>query len=275
MEAELRFEAMGGHVHAIVVGSAADPAYAERRIRELDELWSDDVTRLNRGAGTPVSVSPETIELVQRSLEGWRLTVGVFDPTVVGSVVDEGPMPVGLLSQGCDRIAIGAGLVTLPAGVGFDPGGISGGLAADIVCHELRELGADGACINVCGAVRAEGAPPAGGAWTIAIQHPGRAEEIALVGMRGGAVATTTSLLRSWRADGHAPANHIELTSVIARSCWHAQVLAKTLIVSPLDDPFRTIEATGAEALISTADHQMLRSRGFHRYVPELEPGLP
>ena len=39
--------------------------------------------------------------------------------------------------------------VELPPGVGFDPGGIGKGLAADMVVEELMATGAEGACINV------------------------------------------------------------------------------------------------------------------------------
>ena len=45
---------------------------------------------MNALAGMPVRVSPETIALVQRALDGVRLTNGRFDPTVLGAVVRAG-----------------------------------------------------------------------------------------------------------------------------------------------------------------------------------------
>src|SRR5262249_18505013 len=53
--------------------------------------------------------------------------------------------------------------VRLPAGVGFDPGGIGKGLAADMVVEELFARGAHGACVNVGGDVRVRGEAPDGG----------------------------------------------------------------------------------------------------------------
>src|SRR4029078_51858 len=51
--------------------------------------------------------------------------------------------------------------VRLPAGTGFDPGGIGKGLAADIVVDEIRADGADGVCVNPGGDVRVDGPSPA------------------------------------------------------------------------------------------------------------------
>src|SRR2546430_16282619 len=84
---------MGTQVHLVAVG--ADPEVLElgrQRIHELEALWTrfredSEISRLNSAAPRPVRVSPETIELVQRSLEGWRATSGAFDPTILGDVV--------------------------------------------------------------------------------------------------------------------------------------------------------------------------------------------
>ena len=63
----------------------------------------------------------------------------------------------------------------LPAGSGFDPGGIGKGLAADIVSAELLAAGARGACVNLGGDLRVTGEAPGGGTWTVAVEHPGSA----------------------------------------------------------------------------------------------------
>src|SRR5438309_1008116 len=84
---------MGTQVHLVAVD--ADPVVLElgrQRIHELEALWSrfredSEISRLNLAAPRPVRVSPETIELVQRSLEGWQATSGAFDPTILGDLV--------------------------------------------------------------------------------------------------------------------------------------------------------------------------------------------
>ena len=46
--------------------------------------------RCTRHAGSPVVVSPETRELVERAVAAWRMTGGLFDPTVLGALVRAG-----------------------------------------------------------------------------------------------------------------------------------------------------------------------------------------
>src|SRR5689334_21184142 len=149
MAAEARIRAMGSAVHVIVVGGR--PGLVARAVALIDGLearWSrflpdSEVTRLNETAGRPCPVTPDTVLLVRRAIEGWRLTGGRFDPTVLGAVVRAGydrsfdalgpfPTATSVLGLGCDGLTVDerAGTITLPFGVGFDPGGIGKGLAA-------------------------------------------------------------------------------------------------------------------------------------------------
>src|SRR3954467_9222353 len=150
MAVERRFRAMGSDAHVVVVGDTRLADVALERIVRLERLWSrflpdSEITRLNNTARDPVRVSHETIELVERSVEAWRLSGGVFDPTVLGAVLRAGydrsfeslgdnapPHPANPLGPGAPDIVVGGDTVALPAGVGFDPGGIGKGLAADM-----------------------------------------------------------------------------------------------------------------------------------------------
>ena len=110
--------------------------------------------------------------------------------------------------NGPDDITIDGAEVTLPEGIGFDPGGIGKGVAADIVSDEAIMAGADGVCINIGGDLRVRGIGPSGEGWTIAIDHPHRSEALARVGLSDGAVATSTTLRRRWLIDGE-PQHHL------------------------------------------------------------------
>src|SRR5205823_2455873 len=124
--------------------------------------------------------------LVRRALEGARITEGRFDPTVLGAVIRagydrsfellgddtaDGESALGLGYEGIE-VDEGASTIRLPEGVGFDPGGIGKGYAADLLVAELLSNGAAGACANVGGDLRVEGESPDGGGWTIGIEHP-------------------------------------------------------------------------------------------------------
>ena len=288
---------MGSDCHVIVVGGPSNGAeQARRRIDQLEGLWSrfredSEVSELNRRAGTPYEVSAETVELIERALDAWRISGGSFDPTLLGAVIragydrtfeEIGPSAASgssALLNGVDQVVVEGRTVTLPAGVGFDPGGIGKGLAADLVVVESLRGGADGACVNMGGDVRVAGTGPDGGPWTVAIEHPWRAEPLALVGLRGGAVATSTTLRRRWQV-GESVRHHlidpqtglpsetdVNLAAVIAAETWAAEVLAKAVVLRGSTHPFDNLGGTGAEGLAVVDDGRVLSTTGWAGFL--------
>ena len=273
---------MGSDAHLVVVGGRTTLVErAARRIEDLERKWSrflgdSEISGLNRSAGEPVAVSGDTIVLVRRSIEAWRLSGGAFDPTVLGAVIRAGydrsfdllgpdPSPGhSTLGIGADDIAVDdhAGTVRLPEHTGFDPGGIGKGLAADIVTAEMIEAGADGVCVNLGGDLRVAGTSPDGGGWTVAIEHPWVPDPIALIGIGNGAVATSTTLRRRWISGG-AIRHHVidpqsglpsdtdlTLATTIAAEAWVAEVLAKAVLLAGARHPFDIVGGTGVQALV-------------------------
>ncbi len=263
-----------------------------------------EVSRLNDRAGQPVRVSSDTVELVERATAAWRLSGGAFDPTVLGPLLRAGydrsfdqlerpsplttgerasePVPSTVCHLDPTRLGLGAAdirvegdVVTLPFGTGFDPGGIGKGLAADLVVADLLAAGASGACVNLGGDVRVAGEGPEAahdgvpsGAWTVGVWHPHRpAAPLVRIGLAGGAVATSTTLLRRWSSQdapgrGRAERHHLidprsglpsdtdlDLATVVAAEAWVAEVLAKSVILRGSAHPFDTVDATAAQAL--------------------------
>jgi len=294
---EVRFKAMGSDAHVVVVGGPAGLAdQARERIDELERRWSrfrpdSEISQLNQRAGHAVEVSNDTIELITRAIEAWRITGATFDPTVLGAVLRAGytmsfdalpanaPPGVSDLVIACTDIEIDGNLVRLPAHTGFDPGGIGKGLAADLTVAELIDAGATGACINLGGDLRCVGVPPGGDGWTVAIEHPWSTRLIASVGVADGAVATSTTLRRRWTVDGverhhlidprtGEPAHtDLNLVTVIAGSAWAAEVLAKAVLVRGSAHPFDLIEGTGAHALIVNERGVITVSDGFDAFL--------
>ncbi len=89
---------MGTTAHVVVTAAREPDRLAEAaraRVAELEARWSrfiptSDVSRLNALASLPVVVAPETFALVQLAVEGWRMTGGRFDPTVLPALVAAG-----------------------------------------------------------------------------------------------------------------------------------------------------------------------------------------
>jgi thiamine biosynthesis lipoprotein len=298
---------MGSDAHLIIVGG--EPGLVDRaleRINDLEQRWSrflddSEISQLNRNAGTFVPLSSETVTLIERAVEAWRLSGGAFDPTILGALLRAGydrpfdqlgQAPAGrngvrtLLGGGVADIAIRRSSVRLPAETGFDPGGIGKGLAADVVCSELIEAGADGACVNLGGDVRVMGSGPAGGGWTIAVEHPWSPLPIAVLGLAGGAVATSTTLRRRWELDGETRHHVIDpytgepsdtdltLATVVAADAWVAEVLAKAVLLAGAEHPFDIVGGTGAQALVVDDRGTIETTPGFLEFTgPARHPG--
>jgi thiamine biosynthesis lipoprotein len=310
---ELRFRAMGSDAHVIVVGGA--PVLGHRAVAWIDDLerrWSrflpdSEVCELNRSAGRPVVVSSPTALLVERAVGGHRLSGGSFDPTVLGDLLRAGydrsfdeltgrtrRVP-SFLAAGCERIRIDGCTVTLPPEVGFDPGGIGKGLAADLVTSRLLEAGARGACVNLGGDVRLRGCGPTGGSWTVALEHPATAAPIAKLGLHEGAVATSTTLRRRWRTaageahhlidpgTGQPSTSDLTFVSVVTEEAWRAEILAKAILLRGSTHPFDLIgdlvgdgTATGsAAALVVDRAGRVQTSSGFADFTRGSGPDLP
>ena len=310
----LAFRAMGTDLEVIVVDAPAGTATAaRRRIDELEGLWSrfrpdSEVSRLTASAGQWVPVSPETALLVDRARAAWELTGGAFDPTVLGDVLRagyttswDGPGPRrggrSDLFTGCGDIEVRPGEVRLPAGTGFDPGGIGKGLAADLVTLDALRGGAAGICVNVGGDLRVAGPSPEGGAWTVAVEVPDGPGDRGLgptgwwptgttrtacprpCVLESGAVASSTSRRRTWTVDGVARHHLIDprtgqpadsaraFATVVAGSGWLAEALATAVMLAPAEHPFDVLGGTGAEGLAIDGDGRVAATAGLDAYL--------
>ncbi len=301
MEGETRFRAMGTDVHVMVVGGRVTLLELAREfVEELELRWSrfkpsSEISRLNAHRAEPVRVSPDTLALVQRALDGAHITGGRYDPTVLGAVLQAGydrsfellaepatghgngtgtgtgrrppGAPPPRLRHAWKAIAIdpAASTVTLPGGVGFDPGGIGKGAA--------------GVCANLGGDLRVAGEPPLGRSWRIAIEHPLWRTQAATVGLRAGAVATSSRTRRAWGppgdrrhhlidpATGQPARNRIASASVVAAEAWQAEVLAKALFLGGLGDGFALLDRTGTNGLLIDDQGAMYPSAGFGQFT--------
>jgi thiamine biosynthesis lipoprotein len=163
--------------------------------------------------------------------------------------------------------------------VGFDPGGIGKGFAADLVVEALLHDGAAGACVNLGGDLRVEGESPSGGPWLAGVEHPTRSRLAALLSLDRGAVATSTRIRRTWGPD-HDRRHHLidpvtarpAVTSVVAATAvagegWQAEVLSKAaFLAGPADGP-ALLQDRGAEGLVIDEDGVVHESEGLAAFA--------
>lgn len=186
---------------------------ARDSVRLIDSLLStyrpeSDVSRLNAlPAGESQLVSPHTLYVLLLARKYWRLSGGLFDPTV-GPLVrawaftgGAGVVPRRALIDslrrlvGFDRVEIDSAASTVRltvAGMSLDFGGIAKGVALDLARAALRDTSIQGGMLDLGGNVLVFGRPPTGRHWNIAIVHPRRdGRVIGAVALDSGAVATS------------------------------------------------------------------------------------
>ena len=265
MVAELTFRVMGAHAQVILVDPARGAEdHARSRLEELELSWSrflpgSDISRLNTSSEAIMIVSSDTIDLLATMKHASRLTGGRYDPTMLSAINAAGysksrdgsgrtSTRAGSRPRGCTiaDVAIdrATSCVTVPAGIGLDPGGIGKGLAADIVVTELLAGGTGGALVSVGGDLAAAGAPPTAEGWYVAIEDPSdSSRNLMTLALDVGGVATSSTLKRTWIQNGRHrhhvidPATQtcattdLAAVTVIARAGWEAEVHATAALL--------------------------------------------
>lgn len=280
MELVHRFTAMGSECAFTITSTDGSTAAelasrAESVVAHLESLWSrfrpdSELMSLNQHAGRSRGVGPDTFSLISASIDAWRRTGGLFDPTLLDALVDAGydrsfedlgdqlgeetadavvpsTEPPGAGAARPDAIVLDAErvFITLPEDVHLDLGGIAKGAAADTVAEVLERGGAFGACVDLGGDIAVFGVRPGGQPWVIAVDDPAQpGADLAIIQMERGAVATSSRVRRRWVRDGQ-DAHHLidprtrrpALTdlmsvSVVASSAMWAEVYAKAALIA-------------------------------------------
>jgi len=170
-----------------------DVQAALRLARSIESCTSrfkkgSDVSLINESAGSsPVKVHPETLEIVERSLELSRLTNGSFDITVAPIVKlwgfynqdyrvptqQEIDKTIALVDYGNVIVDHANGTVMLAKpGMEIDLGGVAKGYAAGAVCGLLKDRGVKSGLVNFGGAVGAIGLRSDRKPWVVGIKSP-------------------------------------------------------------------------------------------------------
>lgn len=293
MGSALRVVVVGGETQGSDVTDLGELAgWARRRIADLESRWSrflpdSDISRLNRAAGQPIAVHPDTVVLVTAMVQAWHATDGAFDPTLLGALVGLGyatswddpsrtsstPVGVGLRGRP-DLVGVDVDhhLVELPVGTALDAGGIGKGLAADLVAEGLVARGAAGALVSIGGDLRVVGVAPRATGWSVDVADPsGTRPVLDTVSLIAGAVASSGTDRRRWTrhgADVHhlidpstgRPAHRTDrgrtvvgATVVAGTGAW-AEAWTKVLMTRPTVDALAALDRHGLAGLVVDDD---------------------
>ena len=291
--ADRNFRAMGTDCHIMVTASNPQAAdilidLAVGRVELLEDCWSrfrpnSELNRLNARAGHgAVTVSGDLFALVEAMITAWESTGGLFDPTILTSLLTLGYDADFALVLARSAIAAATAVdvqsapgmsgviinkkertITLPTGVHLDPGAIGKVLAADIITDEIRQAGAESVLVNLGGDIVVSGTPLSG-QWVIAVEderipshEEGRISHWLSFapGTELAGIATSTVLKRRWAAGRH------HVIDPRTGDVWRGDLVQVT-VAGPSGAQAETA-ATAALLLGSTAAQAWLNERGY------------
>jgi len=253
------------------VGTVA-ALFAEWEARLSRFRPDSDLSRLNAASGRPTWVREPLVGVLRRALRAARATGGVFDPTLarelsalgyattfsaLGGQVAERPAPTRASSWHDVRLGPG-GLVTLPADLAVDLGGIAKGMAVDAALAALRDEGVPSALVSAGGDLGVLGGRP----WPVAVEA---ADGETVVSLTAGALATSSTEERRWRTERgelhhlidprtRLPARtDLVRVTVHAPTCEAAEVAAKAALILGSDEGAAFLVRHRLTGLLSTA----------------------
>ncbi len=202
------FTAAAGQVQA-----AADETW---RIEQKFSRYRNDniVHAINHAAGKPVTVDEETARLIDFAVTLHQLSDGLFDITsgvlrrawkFDGSDNIPDPLQVKKLLPlvGWEKVRWDNPVLTLPAGMELDFGGIGKEYAVDRVFGLLAGMTDAALLVNFGGDLHARGPKRDGSAWQVGIEKPDREKEaVETIALVNGGLATSGDARRFLLKDG-------------------------------------------------------------------------
>ena len=186
----------------------------ERRLSKTVE--GSDIWNCNHANGEPVTVDPETADLLRLAKEIAALSGCAFDVTIAPvsalwnftadppTLPDADELEAALEHVNDANLLIDGNTVTLKNGAQIDLGGIAKGYIADCVASYLKANGVKHACINMGGNIVVFGGKPDGTPWTIGIRDPNgtAADSEEVLSLSDGVLVTSGNYERFFLLDG-------------------------------------------------------------------------
>ena len=248
------------------------PAWFAHWERIFSRFRADsELSHVNAQAGQPVAVSAELLTVVQKAMNVAEQTQGLLTPLIGQAVLAIGYDRDFAQLHSCERTPLATSQTThqatnhatpahavadfrqihcdherlrlcIPVGSRLDLGGFVKGWCADETVRRLGRFAP--ALMDAGGDIAVSAAMNGAQAWPIAIARPWpETEDLALIGVMRGGVATSGRDYRRWVRDGQvqhhiidprtaqAAQTDIVSVSVSAASAFEAEVAAKHLLI--------------------------------------------
>lgn len=274
---------------------AMDSAFKElNSLSDLLNFFSEtsEVASINRSAGvSPVKVSKETFEVIEKALSVSEDTGGAFDITIgaVSSLWDfhkkTPPDPKllkeGLKSVGYKNIVLDKEHSTVylkKKGMKIDLGAIAKGYGADKAVAVLKNNGIRSGLVSVAGDIKTFGAKPDGSSWRIGIKNPRPQSEgdalIAVLGLGNNAVSTSGDYERFFIKDGvryhHIldpstgyPASECRSVSIITKEGVYTDAFSTAVFILGPERGMEVMRKIGLEGMIIDTEGNIFTTEGM------------
>lgn len=301
------FRAMGTDVELLLAAPDRPAVEVEGLFEQAENLFhqhetimtrfrqESELSRINRWAGSWVTVSPLLFDVLRLACQASEHTAGLFDPTVgltlsalgygrsfelLGDGMGDEP---AVSAPGAPRPAVELDArrlaVRLPRGVALDLGGIGKGYTADAVAGFLGRHGP--ALVDAGGDIRTVGCPRDEPAWRVGVASPVEPDrDIAVLQLADVACATSTTARRHWQRAGrryhhlvdprtNRPAeSDLVSVTVVAPSAAEAEVHAKVALLLGREAAGAYLAARPAlAAILVTTDGQALMTATMERWM--------
>lgn len=282
-------------------GEHADTAlgYSSEQILSLEELFSvtsekSDIWAINHSNGEPVSVSDDTIAVLNKAIEIGGKTNGALDVTIYplltewGFTTDTQQVPTDdiiadkLKLIDYTKISVKGNTVQLPDNMQIDFGALAKGYTSDCVTDILKENGVKSALVNLGGNVHAVGTKPDGTLWKVGVQNPfSPSEQVCILEIADKAVITSGNYERFftdengrkyWHildsTDGFPADNGLVSVTIVGENGLLCDALSTALFVLGTDkaiDYWRN--SADFEMILITDDEKIIYSEGLSDFI--------
>ena len=232
--------------------------------------------------GKEVNIDNETISLLEHAFNCFEQSEGLFDVTAgrLNSLWDfkkkkvpsQEEISYALSVTDFSKVSWNNGILSMPAGMNVDFGGIVKEYAADTLAVLAKKFGVQYGLINLGGDIAIVGNKPDGIAWKVGITDPrGTETEIASIDIYSGGLATSGDYKRYFIYEGKRyshilnpktgfPCAGLRAVSVAANLCTVAGSIATIAMLKDEPEAIKWLNDLGVPFVAMDSNLSMLRN---------------
>ena len=284
------FRAMGSDCEfQLCFGGGSDSQFIFKCLQDELERLESKYSRFRKDSllsqinlGKEVNIDNETISLLEHAFNCFEQSEGLFDVTAgrLNSLWDfkkkkvpsQEEISYALSVTDFSKVSWNNGILSMPAGMNVDFGGIVKEYAADTLAVLATKFGIQYGLINLGGDIAIVGNKPDGIAWKVGITDPrGTETEIASIDIYSGGLATSGDYKRYFIYEGKRyshilnpktgfPCAGLRAVSVAANLCTVAGSIATIAMLKDEPEAIKWLNDLGVPFVAMDSNLSMLRN---------------